>query len=340
MTSVLRQLQAEWNTLVPEAQARGIRRVRMLNEPLETIAYRRGKLEWLRAQLGRSTSMTAPLPPAEVGSGLDYFTFGVEIECMLPAGSSHAQIARAITAAGVPCYASGYDHTTQPHWRTVSDGSLGDYHRGVEVVSPVLRGEEGLRQLRIVCDALLAARARVNRRCGLHVHVGGWQDETASFAKNLVLLYRNCEAQIDSFVAPSRRGSLNSFCQPVAVSSYTRDVLSFDELVRSVGQSAGRMSARHPARYRKLNLMSYYQHGTVEFRQHQGTVEAIKAEHWVRFCLRMAAAARAHSTDAFGFAPFASFEEMMVFLGTTSEERAYFEGRRNHFNRVVSRRAA
>ena len=40
-----------------------------------------------------------------------------------------------------------------------------------------------------------------------------------------------------------------------------------------------------------------YQHGTVEFRQHQGTVEHDKAENWVKLVLRMVLTARTATAD-------------------------------------------
>jgi hypothetical protein len=55
-----------------------------------------------------------------------------------------------------------------------------------------------------------------------------------------------------------------------------------------------RLMGRHnETRYCKLNLSSYRRHGTVEFRQHSGTLDAGKAKQWTMFCLRMIAAAQA-----------------------------------------------
>lgn len=36
-------------------------------------------------------------------------------------------------------------------------------------------------------------------------------------------------------------------------------------------------------RYKKVNLKSYFRHGTVEFRQHSGTIEYTKISNWVLF---------------------------------------------------------
>ena len=77
-------------------------------------------------------------------------TFGAELECFLPYGISHREAAAKITAAGIECNAESYNHSARPTWKIVTDGSLGDYSRGAEIVSPVLSGEEGLAALATV----------------------------------------------------------------------------------------------------------------------------------------------------------------------------------------------
>jgi hypothetical protein len=43
------------------------------------------------------------------------------------------------------------------------------------------------------------------------------------------------------------------------------------------------LSEAYPSRYMKLNCQSYEIHGTVEFRQHQGTTDGEKIVAWVVF---------------------------------------------------------
>ena len=326
MTSVLRNLQAEWNTMVPAAQARGIRRVRLLNAPLETIAYRRAKVEWLRAQLGTTAAF-------------DGRTFGVEIECLMPQGylgeSGRTRIAQAIAAAGISCRSEHYNHTTGDAWKVTTDGSLG-YDRGMEIVSPVLRGEDGFRQLRKVCDVLTSLRCRISRHCGFHVHVGVGTDGLVFF-KNLIKLYSSAERAIDQLVAPSRRASVNTFCQSLTY-RVRRDRLdaatNLEEVAWSIGQTPGREAVRDHTRYCKLNLKSFWQHSTVEFRQHQGTVEASKAENWVRLCLRMV------MTAAAGEKTVTSVEDLLSAVDATETEKNYFNGRVAYFATQAQRRVA
>lgn len=322
MTSVLRTLQAEWNAMVPQAQARGIRRVRPLStELLETIAYRRAKVEWLRAQLHVVTD-----------EGLDSLTFGVELEFLMPAhlyrDGGRAEIARMIEAAGVPCRSESYNHSVRTFWKVVRDGSL-DENRGAEVVSPILKGEQGFAQLRKVCDVLTAAGCRISKKCGLHVHVGS-STEQLDFFKNLIKLYASAEDSLDSMVAPSRRGSENTFCKSLKYKvNYDRleAARTIDDVTRAIGQTPGSDYTRSSGRYCKLNLQAFYQVGTVEFRQHQGTVEANKAENWVRLCLRMCLTARKGQTRVNGL------HDFLTVVAATESEKQYFNNRVQFFQR-------
>lgn len=215
--------------------------------------------------------------------------FGVELECYLPEGATPHQAAAAVTSRlGAPCVAEGYNHQLRSHWKVVTDGSLGDYIRGVEFVSPILRGEDGLAQLEKVCRALTDFGCTVSRKCGLHVHVGVGAPGL-DFFKNLVKLYSVYEPVIDSLMPASRRASSNMFCRSMTAAR--------PALVDRATDLAGVLQAATGAavgerRYFKLNLAAYSKHRTVEFRQHSGTLDANKARKWTLLCLRIVAAAR------------------------------------------------
>lgn len=52
------------------------------------------------------------------------------------------------------------------------------------------------------------------------------------------------------------------------------------------------------SRYFKVNLMSFQRHGTIEFRQHSGTVNATKIANWVRFLGQFIDNSKARNTPA------------------------------------------
>jgi hypothetical protein len=341
MTSRLRQLQIQWNELVPQAQARGLRGVReiaLYPEGLhERIPHRQNRLNWLRRELGLTTTAFVTSSTGVV-SGVDTdFTFGVEIEFLHPR-LTRTQVCRALNDGGINCQDEGYTHRVSTHWKIVTDGSLGDYINGSEVVSPVLRDDNGFQQLTKVCEILSSLGCKVNKRCGLHVHVGA-RGETVDFFKSLVRLYMAAEPTVDSFMAPSRRGPHggNGFCNSVRMVNRTMfdSATTVEQVATAVDQDNTPYAVRSMRRYRKLNLQSYWQHGTVEFRQHQGTVDAEKACNWVRFCLRLSLAARRGDTltDA-------TLETLLSIVGANETETRYFVSRRAFFDRAALSRAA
>lgn len=198
--------------------------------------------------------------------------YGIEIECF---GITIAQALVAIRATGIEVNEEHYNHQARPVWKIVLDGSVND---GFEVVSPILSGNEGLEQVRKVAKSLVAAGAKVDRRCGFHVHVDA-RDLSGADVTNCIRRYAANEAQIDSFMPSSRRGSANNYCRPM------HDVV---EALRNVTATS---TARHVAervyeRYYKLNVAAFLRHGTVEFRQHGGTVDYRKMINWIIFCVQ------------------------------------------------------
>ena len=193
--------------------------------------------------------------------------FGIELEIV---GINREAALRALHAVGINVQAEAYNHTTRGHWKFVSDASV---RGGFEVVSPVLQGEAGIKEAMTVAEALSDAGATVNRSCGFHVHFDA-ADLSAADVKAIVHRYAAHEAEIDAFMPPSRRGGENSFCLPVSRFLTRR----FDE-----ARTMDELAAAQPGRYFKVNLQSFRRHGTLEFRQHSGTVNATKVANWVRF---------------------------------------------------------
>lgn len=231
-------------------------------------------------------------------------TFGVEIECYMPQGATHAQAAEAIrTRINRPVHHQSYNHVTPRDWKMVTDGSLGDYTRGIEIVSPVLVGLGGVAEVTKVIQALSDFGCTVSKKCGLHVHVGmpasnpalarPSQTPILDDMKRLLTMYSVFEPVIDSLMPPSRRANDNQYCASMTSCAPTTIAATqnWNALVNLV-----------PSRFRKLNLLAWSKYHTVEFRQHSGTMEATKARYWVLTCLRMVAAAMNGATIQTGTA--------------------------------------
>lgn len=210
--------------------------------------------------------------------------FGIEMEI---AGINRETALRALRAVGINVQNEGYNHTTRRHWKLVSDASV---RGGFEVVSPVLEGEAGLAEAEMVARALDDAGASVNVSCGLHVHFDA-ADLSAADIKAIVRRYAAHEAEIDAFMPRSRRGNANQYCRSLAG-------LMNDRFERA--HTMQELIAHQGSRYFKVNLQSFQRHGTIEFRQHSGTINASKVANWVRFladfigqCKRVASGAPA-----------------------------------------------
>lgn len=201
-------------------------------------------------------------------------TFGVEIEFF---GVSYHKVVSALREKGVSVHHEHYNHSTRRHWKLVYDISVtsrGTEQRGGnELVSPILKGKRGLQELKLVLDTLDEIGAKVDRTCGLHVHHAA-NDFTVGNFKNAYAMYYKFENFFDAVVAPSRRESVNQYCR--GISKEQIEALAEARNVYEVGQVFS-------SRYCKLNVQAFFRHGTLEFRQHGGTVNSDKAVNWVIF---------------------------------------------------------
>lgn len=201
--------------------------------------------------------------------------YGVELEFT---GISQTAAAAAVRNAGVPCQSQGYNHRTSQVWKVVTDASC-----GLEIVSPILQGTEGLEQIRKVCDALTEAGATVNRKCGYHLHIDCADFDLSQF-KNLAKLWVKFEDVFDALQPPSRRRNQNYYCQSNRLSTNPSE--RFEDCTESfnrINQSRNfdSLSNLFGNRYRKLNFQAYFRHRTIEVRHHAGTLNAEKAVNWV-----------------------------------------------------------
>lgn len=209
--------------------------------------------------------------------------FGIEIECL---GITINQALRVLREAGIEIDYEGYNHNTSLSWKIVTDSSVSD---GFEVVSPVLSGAAGLQQVVTVAKNLRNAGAKVDRRCGFHVHIDA-RDLAGADILNIIRRYAAHEAQIDTLMPPSRRGTSNSYCK--AMGEVVRSVVNVSE-----SATTRQVCERVFDRYYKLNVQAFTRHGTVEFRQHSGTVDYRKMVNWIVFCLQFVEDSRTISVD-------------------------------------------
>lgn len=198
--------------------------------------------------------------PFEIDNNM---TFGIEIECMVPSINNLVDLINSESSLIRARYES-YNHTDHNGnlWKFVTDASLNAIanYETIEIVSPILKGENGFDQIKEICKFLDRVNAKVNRSCGLHVHFGA-PNMNEDIRHRVCASYANNESIINQLVSPSRRE--NSYCKSLRNASARS--LEYD-------------------RYYKVNAFcAWDRHKTVEFRQHQGTVNSNKIINWVQF---------------------------------------------------------
>lgn len=212
-------------------------------------------------------------------------SFGIEIEFN---GTSRSHVVETILSKDrrFPVETQSYNHQVQRVWKMITDSSVNgtgvyddededDYSEGegLELVSPILSGQEGFDQLALVVEAIHEAGGDIDSSCGLHVHHDA-RDLTPHQVAGLLRFYIENQEVIDRFLAPVRRSSRhNQWCQPWSTSEKAQ-VLSAAKSNQNLG---------YYDRYRTLNVTSYPKYGSLEFRQHQGTLNFEKMLRWVKF---------------------------------------------------------
>jgi Putative amidoligase enzyme len=137
-------------------------------------------------------------------------------------------------------------------------------------------GRDGLDEVTAACRALCQLGARVNRTCGFHAHFDA-RDLSTDHVRRICLNYLRLEPLIDTLMAPSRRANTNQYCRSIrrdGTEARLRNATTMQELGTALNDHV---------RYYKLNLQAYFDHGTIEFRQHHGTIEVEKVTFWLRF---------------------------------------------------------
>lgn len=198
------------------------------------------------------------------------------------------------------------------NWDAKDDASVldddGDGTYGVEVVTPPLKGIEGLQQIKKFCD-VFSKIGYVNDTCGLHVHVDtdNWLVKNKKFIGdypekifNLLLHFKSFEKLFDTKVAAWRRGDKNEHAG--TTSSPGKVIAAYEDTRRYIQDIDNKLPENvirtfQTARYRKLNLESLLIHGTIEFRQLEGTLNEKKVIPWIVLCLSFLNSAKQITTE-------------------------------------------
>ena len=182
-------------------------------------------------------------------------------------------------------------------WAVVHDGSI-DRDGEFELRTPAMSGEEDWQKLYVVCKALRKAGAKTGITCGLHVHhdaryiVKALMVKDARLSQMTVIhcialvahhLYARLEPMLDTIMPPSRRGGNNRFCLPHVFGEFGRrlQVTTYGEL-KVTPEESGVILYTNNNHYFKLSVTALGTHGSLEYRQHSGTLLAGKIVPWIK----------------------------------------------------------
>ena len=194
-------------------------------------------------------------------------TFGIEIETTISENAMRnegLQIGR---------YHSGLQVAYLPAgWKAESDGSIRTEpgRVGCEIISPILRGAEGLAQVAEVVRILETKGHRVNASCGFHCHVGFNRNLPADALARLINIVAYCEKGLYA-ITGSKKRERGIYCGGV----------------RKYGDDKTAKPALDNNRYHALNLtnLANRRRETVEFRVFSGSINPVKICGWIQVCL-------------------------------------------------------
>jgi hypothetical protein len=181
-----------------------------------------------------------------------------------------------------------YYHSDGLTWDIKLDGSCGLHGYGFEISSPAMRlNEEGeCAEMKTVCDAIATLRPRIDRKCGLHVHVDcsdfNWRD-----VRNLVTLWTRYEPFFYELTPVSRRD--NSYCEPFRATRWGQrphdNFYTVEQAIEATDERVFQNQGARIPRGMSLNISGWWRHGRVEFRLGAGTVNYEKIARWVQLMI-------------------------------------------------------
>ena len=260
----------------------------------ETVAELTGAIELEQRELARLVSISSGRARG--------MTLGIEIEFIAPMHMSafrdcvQEQLDTTTSGVRISRQTGGLHNNTAHMWQIASDSSIhAGAGYGMELISPILKGEKGLMQAVAIMDAIEHCGAYVNRSCGVHVHFGVERMSYASVLR-IIETYALNQELIKKTLPASRRNQ--HFIRDLPINAndstgfdtYGASLARFQEFAsgnfstQEVVANMGGSTSYHDSRYFAVNLLgAYSRHKTIEFRALAGTVESEKLEMWVRF---------------------------------------------------------
>ncbi|PAC27767.1 amidoligase family protein [Flectobacillus sp. BAB-3569] len=157
-------------------------------------------------------------------------------------------------------------------WNVIDNKSIVEY-KSFEVKSPIIKGIEGLNQIKIVLDCLKKLRMKTNDYCSIHIHfLTAFTDP--NHLHNAVINYIRYENVIDKFHKPCRRLDENPYC---------KSLISYENALLQIGNDTQKLSIVGPNQNHKLNFPNKIHLGTICFSHQNSTTNYTHVENWIVF---------------------------------------------------------
>jgi len=254
--------------------------------------------------------------------------FGIEIETVKRTRERVARAIHSVTGGeirhvGSPASFDPWEVTDEQGrtWKVVSDGSLINVpgHLRAEVVSPVLAYED-IPTLQEIIRAVRRCGAKIDPRCGIHVHADATPFDGRTLANLAKIIYKQ-EALILTALGVNENRQRN-YSKPVGddlIKQIERHRPKPQDQLNRIWYGYHNRRPQHfdSSRYHGVNLHNVWYRGTVEFRWFEGTLHAGKVKAYIQLVLAVAAKAlngRAASSRKRSFDPQSARYDFRVFL--------------------------
>ena len=194
-------------------------------------------------------------------------TFGIEIELTISertVRNERMTIGSYHHGVQVPCLPSG--------WKAERDGSIrtAPGRLACEIVSPVLKGAEGIKEVIQVVEILKNMGLTPNETCGIHVHVQFDPSWPADKLAKLISIVSYLEQGLYASTGTKRR-ERGEYCKGL----------------RKYGDQPKAKKELDIGRYHLLNITNLVKRTrpTVEFRAFSGSLNPVKIVGWIQMCL-------------------------------------------------------
>lgn len=228
--------------------------------------------------------------------------FGVEIEFC----GDLTQVLAALRETNLGVVDGRHSHLghSDTAWTVKRDGSV---QRGGELVSPPLNFDDPTQraQVNTAVEALLRAGATTDPSAGIHVHVEAKNEDGSVFSgKQIAAVVRFAYKFEDAIYRIASSGwetirpGATSYARPIpeatAQAIMRAKTLGEIENVWNGYTIGGRRNplAQNHSRYTALNLRSFFQRGTIEFRYFNSSVNPVRIQTYIALCVAIMEDAR------------------------------------------------